>query len=131
MFIFDEKDFKSLITEEIDRCKKVFDVLAVQPIYYDPSEVIDPLNDSRLKVKEIFVSRRHQKVTEGMNVTRKHNQAANTTMCTVANRDGMLVYEKIMHVRGFVQLGILQIERVWYTEVLSNDSNNLLDTVFS
>lgn len=130
MFKFDEKDFKSLIKEEIERCKIAFDALAVQPIYYDPNEVIDPENDSRLKVKELFVSKRQHKVTEGTNVTRKHNQAANTTMCTVANSDGMLVYEKIMHVRGFVQLGILQIERVWYTESLSEDSKKLLDTVF-
>ena len=37
---------------------KAFDSLGVIPMYYDPSEVIDPYNDSRLLLKNILVGSR-------------------------------------------------------------------------
>ena len=126
---FNEKDFKSMIDEEHEFAKKAFDALAIQPIYYDVNEPVDPDNDSRLRVKNHLVLTKSIRIKKGDTITTNHNHEKNTTILTVAKEDFDLKTERRFYVRGFIQMGILQIERVWYCEDIAEECREFIEVV--
>lgn len=125
---FDEKDFNALSEKEKELACKAFDSLGVIPMYYDPNEVIDPDNDSRLLVKNILIGSRTVKIKKDEVITMNHNHQKNITILTTGKRDFNLIFERRLFVRGFIQMGVLQLERVWYEEDISDDCKQYIQT---
>lgn len=124
---FNEKDFKAMTEQERNWAKEMFDTIGVMQIYYDPSETIDPNNDSRLKKKSKIVAERRVKIRKNECISVNHNHVENTTITKTAKDDFDLIYQRHFIVRGFIEMGLLQIERVWYEEDMAPECRDKIE----